>query len=190
MSRSRSRRSTFIISARPRIAAVSGCLILITIGLLVAPPAALAAEHVGCAGGSWSVTFSPPLTSVNQNVQVTYSASYACTVGQSSGIGSSTSNVTLGCNVSGGVLGALSLPVETIQWSPGGTSSTIGYTSTVTEGNSATTQGSVTGGSYQGDNVVRENTVTGGTGDLVPCAAGLGTVSSLTGENDLLNLSS
>jgi hypothetical protein len=166
--------------------ALSGCLMLVAIGLMAAPPAAQATPHVACAGGSWTVDFSPALTQTNQSVTLTYSASYLCELGQSSATGSFETTETVGCNLSS-VLESLGKLDEVIDWASTG-SSTVDYTNFTSVSLAATSTGTVTSGDYNGDVVTRTNSIIVDD-DLVACFAGLGTLERLSGNNDLLTVS-
>jgi hypothetical protein len=114
-----------------------------------------------------------------------YQAIYTCPVGPTSATGTYTATVTLGCTAFDGVASVVVTPPEVVDWFTIANDSTITYTSNTPIAAGAASVGSVTSGAFEGATVAKVTTVTGGALILAPCAAGLATLSALSGQSTL-----
>ncbi|MEU5693328.1 hypothetical protein [Actinosynnema sp. NPDC020468] len=146
--------------------------------------ASAAGVDVHCVG-TFTRTFSPPVTSTPQPVTVTGAYAYGtCAVG-STATGLDTDTLTLGC-----VPATAGTPAtETLTWTdPTGGTSTVAWTAVTAVGQTVVFTGTVTAGRHVGDNATKVTSGISYLGSVLGCLLGTAPISSSTGLVDSLLL--
>jgi hypothetical protein len=134
----------------------------------IAGSAAAAVIDAQCAG-SFTRTFSPPVTVTPQTVTATSTDSYSiCTAGPA-GTGTTVTTLTLSCvNLTAGPA-----ETETITWRDGtGDTSTIAWSAPVIAGQTVVFTGTVTAGLYAGAAATKVTSGISYIGSVIPCLLG------------------
>jgi hypothetical protein len=133
-----------------------------------AGPAAAATLDAQCLG-SFTRTFTPPVTTTTRTVTATSTDSYSTCLAGPTGTGITTTTLPLSCvNVTAGPA-----ETETITWNdPGGDTSTIAWGPPVIAGQTVVFTGTVTAGLYQGATAAKVTSGTSYIGSVLPCLLG------------------
>lgn len=173
-------------STARRRGALALATVLLATGSLAGLPgltghAAAGTIDAECAG-TFTRTFSPPVTTTPQTVTATSTDSYSTCVVGLAGTGLTTTTVTLSCVN----LGAIPAETETITWQDGGTS-TIAWSAPVVTGQTVVFSGTVTAGRFAGDTAAKVTSGISYLAVVLPCLLGT-PVSQTTGLDDSLLL--
>ena len=170
--------------SRTRLLTLAAAVLLaLTAGIVPTTTAAATSIDAHCLG-TFTRTFSPPITSTPQTITVTETSDYStCAVGPTA-TGTETATLTVGC-----------VPVtpgpaitETLTWNDttGGTS-TIDWSIPTIVGQTVVFTGTVTAGRHAGDTATKVTSGISYLGSVIPCLLGT-PISSTTGLIDSLLL--
>jgi hypothetical protein len=145
--------------------------LLLAVGLVgvAASPASATSIDAQCAG-SFSRSFTPPVTATPQSVTVTGTTTYGpCVVGPTA-VGTETATSTLSCV---NLLPGISPFSETITWLDGtGDTTTILWSNATAAGQTVVYTGVVTAGRHLGDTATKTTSGVSYLGSVLPCLLG------------------
>jgi len=175
-------------SSRRGLRRLARAALLLTVVPLAWLPAA--AGHASAATvdaqclGTFTRTFTPPVTTTTQNVTATSTDSYSTCVAGFTGTGITVTTLPLSClNVTAGPA-----ETETITWhDPTGDTSTIAWGQPVVAGQTVVFAGTVTAGLYRGATTAKVTSGISYVGAVLPCLLGT-PISQTTGLIDSLTI--
>jgi hypothetical protein len=160
--------------------------LLLALTALTYPAATASATSIDAhCVGTFTRTFSPPVTSTPQSVTVTGTFDYTtCLIG-STATGTETDTVTLSC-----IPATTAAITETLTWNDTTSppTSTITWSGATAIGQTVVYTGTVTAGRHTGDTATKITSGISYVGALLPCLLGTTPVSSATGLVDSLLL--